>query len=418
MKFSTLVKIMALFASLVVILPTRADYVWYGKGNGTASSDDVATTVEMVPYKNSSAVAIGRVTSSTPVDTMVQYTTHVTSPAGSFHCGKGPSGSGTRLDHNLLASGKSVDSHTLFATDKPGIYYTVQISNLNSADYTFSPITFYLDDTGRDIGGTLDNCKENMGAIYFDITIRYYVDSTYNSINNALYWSAYEVNFAIAHPWGGGTTQGPAIGLQAKAGLYGQNRYLIFRLAANTLYVSGPTCYYTTVTGESATGNKTFWLDGSYQNTVNMGNYTSVQITNGNTTEIPFAIQLDSCASVQTVKVALTSNTTGINDASLLGNLRTTRQDEYMGVGVKIRYLGANPGGSGTVMVPNSGVSYDLKAPDMDITYHIIDVSSTPSGVSGATNTLNFTAQLVRDGKAEVKGGEVVATGVFSITYN
>lgn len=230
MKFSTLVKIMALFASLVVILPTRADYVWYGKGNGTASSDDVATTVEMVPYKNSSAVAIGRVTSSTPVDTMVQYTTHVTSPAGSFHCGKGPSGSGTRLDHNLLASGKSVDSHTLFATDKPGIYYTVQISNLNSADYTFSPITFYLDETGRDIGGTLDNCNANMGPIYFDITIRYYVDSTYNSINNALYWSAYEVNFAIAHPWGGGLHKVRQLACKPKQVFMGKIDILFFDL--------------------------------------------------------------------------------------------------------------------------------------------------------------------------------------------
>lgn len=127
-------------------------------------------------------------------------------------------------------------------------------------------------------------------------------------------------------------------------------------------------------------------------NDVNLGDYFVSDIKNNKVKDVPFSIHLNSCTSVARFTTKLTSTKlTGTNN-DLLGNTITSGAE---GAGVKIMYNGTSQ------LIPNNSSS----------SYVMTDAS-----LPGSTQ-IDYVAQLVANGST-VKPGAFKATGVFTLSYD
>ncbi|ECJ9816637.1 fimbrial protein [Salmonella enterica] len=243
-----------------------------------------------------------------------------------------------------------------FATNVPGIYYTVEIMKGGKvapygyiADSTSQTETGYIDD-GVD-GATLD------GSTTHNFYILLYQDPGY--VSNG-------VSVSAIRP--------------ATTGVVGYFRYGTQDSPVNvqvndfSIPVKIPGCN-AALSSQNASGS-----------TVNMGTTTPADIKNGDTKPVPFAISLTGCANASQAVVKLTSD----QYDSSTGYLKNTGTD--MGAGVKI--TGAD---SGTQLKPGG--------------------SAANWSVSGSSASLLMNAQLMKLSDTP-STGKFSAQGTFEITYN
>lgn len=132
---------------------------------------------------------------------------------------------------------------------------------------------------------------------------------------------------------------------------------------------------------------------GNGTHTVDLGDYFVSDIRYKRVKDVPFSINFNDCTSVARYTTKLTTTKlTGI-DHDLLGNTLSTGAQ---GAGVKILYNNGN-----SQLIPNdANSSYDM----------------TETGVPTSTQ-INFVAQLIADGSM-ITPGAFSASGVFTISYN
>lgn len=244
----------------------------------------------------------------------------------------------------------------LFATNVPGIYYTVEIMKGNKTtpsgyiadNTTASTVAVIGDDADRE---TLD------GGVTHHFYIRLYQDPSYIS-NSASVSAITPLNTGEIGYFRYGSKDAPA------------------KIIVNnfSIPIQVPGCN-AALSSQNASGS-----------TVNMGTTTPEDIQSGATKPVPFSISLTGCANADQAVVKLTSE----QYDSSTGYLKNTGAD--MGVGVKI--TGAD---SGIQLKPGG--------------------SSTTWSVSGTSATLAMNAQLMKLSDT-LSTGKFSAQGTFEITYN
>lgn len=244
----------------------------------------------------------------------------------------------------------------LFATNVPGIYYTVEIMKSNKT----TPSGYIADSTTASTVATIgdDVDKPTLdGGVTHHFYIRLYQDPSY--ISNSASVSAIS----------------PLTTGEIGYFRYGSKDTPVHVVVNNfSIPIQLPGCN-AALSSQNASGS-----------TVNMGTTTPEDIQSGATKPVPFSISLTGCANADQAVVKLTSE----QYDSSTGYLKNTGAD--MGVGVKI--TGAD---SGIQLKPGG--------------------SSTTWSVSGSTATLAMNAQLMKLSDT-LSTGKFSAQGTFEITYN
>lgn len=243
----------------------------------------------------------------------------------------------------------------LFATNVPGIYYTVEIMKNGQT----KPSGYIADTTNASKVAVIDDDvdKQTLDGATHHFYIRLYQDPSYvsnsSSVSNIRPSTTGEVGYFRY-----GTQDGPA------------------KIVVNdfSIPIQIPGCN-AALSSQNASGS-----------TVNMGTTTPEEIKSDATQPVPFSISLTGCANATQAVVKLTSE----HYDSSTGYLKNTGTD--MGVGVKITGEDAitplKPGGS-----------------------------STSWSVSGSSATLAMNAQLMKLSDTP-STGKFSAQGTFEITYN
>lgn len=395
--------IMALLvlATITVSLPTQAIEPSYGDMHDKNSPGFFSG--QLRPFARTGAV-IAPTNSVSPVDTGLERSggTYVSSSgSGRVYCSLG-SEARTNVAHNLVAEpGKMVNGEQLFRTDRQGLYFTFQIINVSASSIIYSPGTFYLIDGIKKTQSTVSNCRDIPAEgvpLSVDISVRYYIDNTFspNANSQGLYASDFLVKWLInPNPGYALTANGPAVIFEASSGA---NTYIALQLNMTDFYVSGPTCYTAQLVGDNMKNSTT----------VDLGKYTTVEVKKNITRQVPFQVMLANCLAVSNIKVKLKTAFAARTDPTLLGNNSGTAQGAAVAIWAK--------SSTKTMLLrADSANTYTENEPDVWNS----DFINLDDITSGTSQTLNFLAQVVRDGPVEtvVTGGTVGANGTLVFSY-
>lgn len=126
--------------------------------------------------------------------------------------------------------------------------------------------------------------------------------------------------------------------------------------------------------------------------TIPLGDYSAAKVNSGSTSVMKFSLNASGCTNVNMFKTRVTTNIVAPGNNMLLGNSVTS--NAATGVGVKITT------GSGSQLKPN----------DTNSVYSVTDLNMPSS------KQLQFNAQLVGDSKS-ISAGSFSATGTFVVNY-
>jgi type 1 fimbria pilin len=126
--------------------------------------------------------------------------------------------------------------------------------------------------------------------------------------------------------------------------------------------------------------------------TIPLGDYSAAKVNSGATSVMKFSLNASGCTNVNMFKIRVTTNIVAPGNNMLLGNSVTS--NAATGVGVKITT------GSGSQLKPN----------DTNSIYSVTDLNMPSS------KQLQFNAQLVGDSKS-ISVGSFSATGTFVVNY-
>lgn len=286
------------------------------------------------------------------------------SPTVQTDCDNGTDGDNlqSQTAPGLMIGSKNGDA--IFATNIPGVGYTVRIQTAESGGgtggYFGTNTTGWVDLTGGVPTSMWDGRKEIVASVYL------YVGPGYVGNPNKI---------TLIKPKAG-TLGKMAIGDPTDS----DNQPWTFMVDENSFQIPVvlPTCDTAMVSGGS--------------NTINLGDYYVSDIKNNNVKDIPFTIELSDCTSTAKFTTKLTATkVTGTNN-DLLAN---TLSSEAEGAGVKIIYNGTSQ------LIPNNANS----------TY-IVNDEKVPNW-----KDINLIARLVPNGST-VKPGSFKATGTFTLSYD
>lgn len=396
--------------------PATADIVSYGLNGKTHES--TTSTVSTMPFTRTGAVV--RDGTGGIQDTGINIPTQVSVPGGVF-CRVMPLVNRVNtFMYNSLAPANlpaAPDGGTLFATEKPGLYYTLEISAITSPgsgiEYNTNGGLFVSNSgTGQRIIGSVSNsslCDGTSKSLSLSLNIHYYSDSTFNSPvfpGGGFYIDEYIVRFK-----GGTNPTGVPIGNSGTALFFiseggNDGGYLGVDLLNTGITITQPTCF-----GQVVDGNN--W--NATDNTVNLGTYTTTEIQNGTAQPHDFKITLTNCLGIARIDVRLKAKPENVStkDITLLKNLYGTSY----GVGLKITGK-ANTYYASKLLVPNNDLSVYEAFEDEQSATSYTDFSTLKGIYGGTQQPLEFSAQLVPDGPgAIVRGGTFETSATFSITY-
>lgn len=403
-----------LLASVGLQPATAIDIVSYGKDG--VSHESVLSTIGLMPFMRTGAVVRNR--EGGVQDTGINVSTQITAPAGVF-CHKNPLTTRTNsLMYNSLSpvgSSKAPDGGTLFATEKPGFYYTLKITSMASpgSGITYTNGEFFVDNSagGQLVMGTVsdrDLCDGTSKPLNLSLNIHYYSDSTFNSPvfpGGGIAVDDYLIRFK-----GGNNPTDVKLG-NSGTGLFFINqskvdgKYLGIELLNTAITISQPTCF-----GQVVDGNG--W--NATDNTVELGTYKTTDIQNGTAPAHDFKITLTNCLGIDRIEVRLKGNgNVSQKDRFLLRNV----YGSAYGVALKISGK-ANTYYPAAELQPDNTLSVYKAFEDEKNTDSYIDYSSVSGFYSGTQQPLEFSAQLVPDGPdATVRGGSFNTSATLSITY-
>ncbi|WP_149025964.1 hypothetical protein [Escherichia sp. B1147] len=394
--------ILLFLANTIVTAPATAAELTYGKQNNEGDPGFFQGLLR--PFNRTGAV-IAPTTSTTPIYTGLERSGGTYNSGGGVYCYFAKPSNRTNVIHNLVpATGKVFDGAQLFKTSRQGLYFSVKVINLSVPEAVYSPADFYLIDGILKINANGENCLQdrNTRNLQLDISVRYYIDNTFSPTpdNNGEYMSDFEVSWLLQPIGYDRTSNGPAIVFESSTGL---GVYLALQLSTTSFYVSGPTCYSTVLVQNEYTDlNNNVWL----------GTYTTTEVKNNTTRQVPFQVQLNNCLSVKNIKVKLKSSDVSLNDVTLLGNSYGSASGAAQGAAVAV--YAKSP--SNTIIKLNANSSNTYIESETDVWSS--DFINLDDITSGTSQTMNFLAQVVRDGQgATVTGGQLLSKGTLVFTY-
>lgn len=383
----------SVIASIQYVAGTSTDY--YGQATMTSITSSIpeASSLSALIINRSAILKSSRI--------IFHYDNIDTAQSGGgIWCDKDAGGSDKKTFHirpasDMVAFGPAPGNPnaTLYKTNLPGLYYTLQIKSFYAAYSDFTNTTFYLSsDIITNVSNNTYSCSLSgnyMGGFVMSAEIEFYTDNT------------------LTLPDNGNINTLPEIRLTPGGNMFGsfsiQNEddggSILVRLSVDGVHISYPTCFSTI---SSVSGNK-----------LDLGTYTIPELK-GNTREIPFSINLSSCMGVKNIEVKLSTSLVDSHNEMLLGNIYDGLNGGATGLGVQIT-------GESTTLSPKMVLQPNM-ATSVYRDYEAETLSLFPMFYTqGYTNestsqTLNFTALLKPDGRA-IEPGNFKATGVFSITY-
>ena len=251
----------------------------------------------------------------------------------------------------------------LYATNIPGILYSVQIRSTSSS--TIQAFMPYFSGSNVQMAQNTDGEESSMdGGEWYDYYIVIFQTPQFTGIPAGV------TSIQPATPgYIGGFRIGENVSDHARIDL---------NISTFSFPVKTPTC--TSLVSSVGGG------------TIPLGDYSAAKVNSGATSVMKFSLNASGCTNVNMFKTRVTTNIVAPGNNMLLGNSVTS--NAATGVGVKITT------GSGSQLKPN----------DTNSIYSVTDLNMPSS------KQLQFNAQLVGDSKS-ISVGSFSATGTFVVNY-